>query len=200
MNENEKLSRFAKAVNDETSEKVSQIIAAAENERKRLVEEVQRVSHDDAHDKVFSSVNKITGKYAKAVAKEELEAKKEVLVRIDELTRELFVNVKLRLSAYRHEPEYAKYLAQTVSRENPLPRCVINLMPEDMQHADFIKSTSGTLCEIKPDASIRLGGLTIFDKQRGVITDFTFDSAVEEKRRGFSANSPFAPSRISPEK
>ena len=188
----EKLSRFVKAVNAETDMKIAEIINAAEAEKKRIIEETKAQAYSDAHEKVDLGINRVSSKYTRLVSKAELDGKKAVLQRTDELVRELFVSVKLRLSAFRHTEEYVKYLASVIKSENPLPRCVIRLMPEDMQLEEQLKSLTGTVCRFEADVSIKLGGLAIFDKPRSVIIDRTLDLAVEEQRRAFCENSPFS--------
>lgn len=188
----EKLSRFVKAVNAETDMKIAEIISAAEADKKQIIEQTKAQAYSAAHEKVDLGISRVSSKYTRLVSKAELDGKKAVLHRIDELIHELFVSVKLRLSAYRHSPEYSGYLASVIKSENPLPRCVIRLMPEDMQLEETLRSATGTACRFEADTSIKLGGLAIFDEPRSIIIDRTFDLAVEEQRRAFCENSPFS--------
>ena len=87
---NEKLQRFIDAVNGETERKVSEMLGEAEEEKKAILSEAERESEEFA-ERYFNNGNKKTGnRYVRDISKAELEMKKEVLRRREELTDEIF--------------------------------------------------------------------------------------------------------------
>lgn len=190
---NEKLQRFIDAVNDETERKVSEMLGEAENEKKAILSEAERESEEFA-DRYFSTGSKKNGnRYVRDISRAELDMKKEVLRRREELTDEIFDAVKERLISYRSDPKYVDLLIKDLLLLRISDGAEVFLSPEDMKYADTLKKAIRSENVVfLPDEKIKLGGVSVYNKDSGTISDKTFDMAVEEQRRLFANSNYFA--------
>lgn len=190
---NEKLQRFIDAVNSETERKVSEMLGEAEKEKKEILSEAERESEEFA-ERYFSTGNKKNGnRYVRDISKAELEMKKEVLRRREELTDEIFSVVRERLTSYRNDPKYVDMLVKDLLRVKVSNGAEIFLAPEDMKYADTLKKAIRSENVVfSPDENIKLGGISVYNKDSETISDKTFDMAVEEQRQLFANSNVFA--------
>ena len=190
---NEKLQRFIDAVNDETERKVSEMLGEAETEKKAILSEAEKES-DEFADRYFSTGSKKNGnRYVRDISRAELEMKKEILRRREELTDEVFSVVKERLISYRNDPKYVDMLIKNLLLLRITDGAEVFLAPEDMKFADTLKKAIRSENVVfSPDENIKFGGISVYNKESGTISDKTFDMAVEEQRRLFANRNAFA--------
>ena len=191
--ENEKLQKFIEAVNDDIDVKVSELLKEAEEERKNIISAAEAESEDTAEKHLNSSRKKTGNKYVRDISKAELEMKKEVLRHREELSDKIFDVVKERISEYRTTAAYFDGLAKTLLLLNITGSAEVRLAAEDMKYADALKKVvkSADVTFVSDD-TIKLGGLSVYSKDKGTIIDKTFDLAAEEQRNSFVASNAFA--------
>ena len=119
--------------------------------------------------------------------------KKEVLRHREELSDKIFDVVKERISEYRTTAAYFDGLAKTLLLLNITGNAEVRLSAEDMKYADALKKVvkSADVTFVSDD-TIKLGGLSVYSKDKGTIIDKTFDLAAEEQRNSFVASNAFA--------
>ena len=190
---NEKLQRFIEAVNDETERRVSEMLGEAEEEKKVILSEAERES-DEFADRYFSTGSKKNGnRYVRDISRAELDMKKEVLQRREELTDEIFSEVEKRLISYRNDPKYVDMLIKNLLLIRISDGAEVFLAPDDMKYADTLKKAIRSENVVfSSDEKIKFGGVSVYNKDSGTISDKTFDMAVEEQRRLFANSNAFA--------
>lgn len=190
---NEKLQKFIDAVNDEIDGKVKDMLAEAEAEKKAILAEASRESGETAERHLEAGAKKSGNQYVRDISKAELNMKKAVLQHREELTAEIFEVVEKRLKDYRSDPKYVDMLVKNLLLLHVKDGAEVFLAPEDMKYADTLKkAVRSDNVTFSPDEKIRLGGLSVYDKEKGTISDKTFDLAVEEHRRSFANSNAFA--------
>lgn len=192
-NNNEKLKVFIDAVNDEIDAEVNRILADAETKRKDVLAEAESFSASESGNGT-GTVSKRNGSlYLRDVSKAELNMKKSVTEHRDELAGRVFSAVEKRLEEFRGDQKYVDLLVKNLLFMHVFDNSEIFLSPDDMKYADMLKKAVPS-CNAKfsPDEKIRLGGLAVYNAEKGVIADKTFDSAVEEQRRVFTGKNVFA--------
>ena len=191
--ENEKLQKFIEAVNDDIDVKVSELLKEAEEERKNIISAAEAESEDTAEKHLNASRKKTGNKYVRDISKAELEMKKEVLRHREELSDKIFDVVKERISEYRTTAAHFDGLAKTLLLLNITGSAEVRLAAEDMKYADALKKVvkSADVTFVSDD-TIKLGGLSVYSKDKGTIIDKTFDLAAEEQRNSFVASNAFA--------
>ena len=188
---NEKLQRFIEAVNDETERKVREMLEKAEEEKAAIISEAELESEEFAGRHLSSGDKKNGNSYTRDISRAELEMKKEILLRREALTDEMFAAVKERLISYRDDPAYVDMLIKDLADISD--GAEVFLAPEDMKYADTLrKAVTAKDVVFSPDVNIKLGGMSIYNKGSGTISDKTFDLAVEEQRKLFANSTSFA--------
>lgn len=190
---NEKLQKFIDAVNNEIEIKVSEMLSEAEEQKKEILAEAERESEEyaDRHFNIGSKKNE--NRYVRDISRAELSMKKAVLQHRDELTAKVFDVVEKRLIKYHDDPKYVDMLIKDLLLMHVSDGSEIFLSPDDMKYSDTLKKAVRAENVIfSPDERIKLGGLSVYNKERGTISDKTFDLAVEEQKRSFANSNAFA--------
>jgi len=192
-NKNEKLKVFIDAVNDEIDVEVSRILADAEERRKAVLAEAESFSADETGKTNGSAFLKNGSVYLRDVSKAELNMKKSIIEHRDEIADTVFGAVEKRLAEFRKDQKYVNLLIKNLLLMHVSDNSEIFLSPDDMKYADTLKKAIPS-CNAKflPDEKILLGGLAVYNAEKGIISDKTFDSAVEEQRRVFTEKNVFA--------
>lgn len=188
---NEKLQRFSLAVNTEIDHQVDEIIREAEKKSRTIIEEANARSAETADKYYAENIKKVSGKYLREASRLELEAKKEVLRRREELTGQVFDAVSKRLAQYRTSADYAIYMKKLLAEAAPAAGDVVYIGEEDEKLSELLKKDYAEV-EFKTDEHIHLGGLSVYSKKNGTISDRTFDFALEEQRKEFAGRNSFA--------
>ena len=190
---NEKLQRFIDAVNNEIEGKVQEMLAEAEDEKKTILEEANRESEETADRHMQLEAKKNGNRYVRDISRAELSMKKAVLMHREELTDQIFGVVEKRLIKYRDDPKYVDMLIKNLLLTHVTDDSEIFLSPDDMKYADTLKkAVRSDKVTFSPDEKIRLGGLSVYNRDKGTISDKTFDLAVEEQKRRFANSNAFA--------
>lgn len=180
--QDEKLARFVKAVDSEVDSQIAALLHEAETEKQQLIENANDESLAAAYSRIQEEVKHVSAKYQRIIAKEELDAKKSVLLHREELIDKLFDSVKLKLTAFAAGEKYPDYLLTLP--EGDMDGAVIRLSARDMRHAPILEKKFGVKCET--DESIKVGGLIVYYPEKGVMLDKTLDTAVADARREFN--------------
>lgn len=186
----DRLDRFKKAVSAEIDEKAAALVAEGEAEAERIMSEARDAVSADARN--ISAV-RVGGAYSavRAASAAELEKKKSVLRRREELISAVFDDVKEKLAALRSTDEYFDFLKKAAEASGASSGSVIRLSPEDMRFEARLRKALGIEASFEPDSRIMLGGLTVYFPDRGIMSDRTFDTALEEQRKTFAAKNWF---------
>lgn len=190
---NNKLQKFIDAVNDEIDGKVSEMLSEAEKEKALILDEAERRS-EEAAEKHFSASSKKNGnQFARDISRAELNMKKSVIQHREELTEKVFSVVEQRLKEFRNDPKYVDMLIKNILLMHVSDGAEIYLSPDDMKYADILKKALPS-CNVKflPDEKILLGGISVYNVEKGTVSDKTFDLALEEKRRDFANSNAFS--------
>lgn len=190
---NEKLRKFIEAVNSEAEARASEILTEAEQEKKRIISAAEEKGRREAELYLDDKKSNAGRDFVREVSRAELEMKREVLLHRDELTNQLFAAVEKRVAEYRKTPAYAEKLKEMLTAAQVDGDAEIMLAPEDMKYAESLKKALKTdKAVFKEDQNIKLGGMAVYFKEKGVVIDSTFDHALEDQRSEFISGNAFA--------
>lgn len=181
----EKLERLVGAVNSEVDKTIADVLSDAESARNEILREAEGAAAKIAAKRLEEGEKLLSSKYVRVVAKAELDAKKEVLLFREALVKQVFENVAEKLLAFRETAEYLPYLGRLLKGEKVDSDTVICLMEDDMPHAEKLSAFVGASCAFKADASIHIGGLSLYYPKKGVLVDKTMDAAIGDARGEF---------------
>lgn len=128
----------------------------------------------------------------RSVAQQENAKRRELLLRREEITGEVFSHVRQRLSEFVKGPDYAGFLEETansLSGKCPKSGTVVLLRREDIPLGEKLKGRFGADAKVAEDESIRIGGLKVMNQASGLFLDESLDSRLEDQKPWFYANS-----------
>jgi V/A-type H+-transporting ATPase subunit E len=193
MSDSGKLARFISAVNDEIDKKVNDILDGAQKQCDSILAEAESEAEIQGRKLRETNEKRITAKYTRETAQNEFSVKKKLLRHREELTDKLFAEVRDKITALRNQSDYIDVLVKKLLVTAIDNGSEILLAPEDMKFADTLKkAVKAENVTFKPEESIKLGGFSIYNKEKATITDKTFDSAVEEQKAVFVNRNIFA--------
>lgn len=129
----------------------------------------------------------------RGVAQQENAKRRELLLRREEITGEVFSHVRQRLSDFVKGPDYAGFLEETA--DSLSEKCkeksgtVVLLRREDISLGERLKGRFGADARVEEDESIKIGGLKVMNQASGLFLDESLDSRLEDQKAWFYANS-----------
>lgn len=191
--ENEKLERFAKAVNDEVDSQIEEILKQADVSRNEIIEKANDESLYEAYDKIKEEIKKITNKYVKIVSKAELDTKREILLYREKIANQVIDNVKNKLVEFTSSKEYGDYLIKLVKEEitdeTKAEDIIVYVSDKDIVYKNDIQKAVSSDLRIENKSSIKIGGVCVYFEKDSVIKDKTLDTALEEQKGQFNNSS-----------
>jgi len=191
--ENEKLERFAKAVNDEVDAQIEEILKQADVSRNEIIEKANDESLYEAYDKIKEEIKKITNKYVKIVSKAELDTKREILLYREKIANQVIDNVKNKLVEFTSSKEYGDYLIKLVKEEitdeTKAEDIIVYVSDKDIVYKNDIQKAVSSDLRIENKSSIKIGGVCVYFEKDSVIKDKTLDTALEEQKGQFNNSS-----------
>lgn len=160
-------------------------------ELKKAEEEVLR----DLYNKIQEEIADIHSSSTRSVSQEEIRARHDLLLKREELTKDVFHQVATRLQAYTATPDYSDWItarAKQLAENYPLENSTVLLRPADYHLAAALDKIFGEKCHILADENIRLGGIKMMNQGAGIFVDETLDSRLEDLKPWFYSHSGLA--------
>ncbi len=191
--DNQKLQKFVDAVNDEIEQKVNVLLNEAEEEKNAILENAKVKSKEATEKRLADSKKKCELKYVRDITQNEMQMKRDVLLYREKLTDELMEDVKLRLVEFMSNIDYVDYLVKLMLTSNISDNSVIYLSSEDIKYsAKLNKAIKADNITFEVDSNIKIGGLSIYNKEKETIVNKTFDLLLEEQKQKFINMNAFA--------
>lgn len=192
VSNDEKLSKFNAAINhyaEEQRVKIEQEIA--EYKQSELEEAERQVLHE-AYRLIQNEMTTMRDSITRDIAHREMDARKQLLEKRQNITDEVFATAAERLLAYTKTEQYAGLLqkfAQNLSKIFHQPGVVLCVKEEDLQYESLLRQAFGKDCTVQADQDIQIGGVRAYHADRGIMADETLDSMLEAQHEWFEENS-----------
>ncbi len=127
----------------------------------------------------------------KTIAKNQLDAHRELLTHRTQKTDEVFLNVRKRLQDFTKTQEYKQDIltrAAALKDDYDHESSVILVRECDKNIAEEIKRELGGKAEIKSDVTIEIGGFKLKNSKARILVDETLDERLEEQKKVFLQN------------
>lgn len=154
------LSRFQKAIFADATVKRDALLEETEQRRKKALEEKNDALLLKAYQQLQASTAELERETSTAVSKAEMEAKRSLLVRREELSQEIFENVTKRLRKFTQSEEYPEFLKQKLDAlrvEKKLSGSVVICRKEDLPLMERLTGDS-QIAALQGDEEILIGG------------------------------------------
>ncbi|WMJ22609.1 V-type ATP synthase subunit E family protein [Paludicola sp. MB14-C6] len=191
-NEEYKLAKFQAAVFAEIDAKAAQLEREAEELKEQELEKTKDEQLTKSFYLIQQKTEEIKKEYKHEVAKYSLEQKHAVLMKRNELTNNIFANVKQQIVDYTNTSEYKEYLLSSIShfaKDASYENLDIMVTSKDLAFADEIKKAFGKDCNVKESKTIELGGFIACNTEQGIYFDETLEQKLAEQKKYFIEHS-----------
>lgn len=190
----EKRERFRESIMRQANEQIREIDRELEGYRASEIGRYEDDVRGSSDAFLEEERSRIEAAADHAVSARRAELRRLLFQRRGELTGELFEKAEVRLKEFAASPEYPDYLcrkaekAKAVRGNGGKEQVVLLVMPDDLRWKERLAESCGAPCEVREDASIRLGGLRFALEQSGLEADETLDAALDAQRQWFYEN------------
>ncbi len=189
LEQDERIAKFLDAIDKDARERRRQIEAQVDKANAEALERSKAAAQVQAQQLIGKELYKRRVAINQKFAKEEASLRAALAGRRTEIADAVFEDAGKALSAFAEKPEYQTFLSDSAARcAALLPQgegAVILVRKADLPLADALRKAFGRPCEVRADASIRIGGLKASCETRGLVADDTLDSRLQSQRGWF---------------
>lgn len=192
MDQASKLKKFEAAVLAEINTKTDLIKHEAQEFKKSELEKNSDTQLLKSYNEIQKQSQDMKKKFKREVAKFGLDAKRRVLIKRSDITKQVFDSVTARLLEFYNSEAYNEYLLRKLSNfaaKNPMPEVEILVSERDFLNAEKLKAAYTLPCTFTQDKSIKLGGFIVKDVKNNRHFDETLTNILAEQKGYFIQNS-----------
>jgi V/A-type H+-transporting ATPase subunit E len=188
-----KLAKFTSAVLKDAEEQRSKILNEIDEYRRMQIEKAEEEILNDAYVMIQNEIALIKNKNSRQISLSELESRRKLLKLRDEISRSVFGDAAKSLHDFTATPKYVDYICNIIKKcaeTFPAGKSVIQVRKEDLQYKDRLLSAFGrddAVCEAS--VNITIGGVIIYNHDKGIIVDETLDLKLENQKDWFATTS-----------
>lgn len=191
MIDNDKqLERLRKEVEEQAAKEADSIISEAKKKAEEMLSEERSQLEKERGLAALSMTGKFEAYERKRLSEVRSGADRKVLLHRNGLVEDLFSEIREELEAFVKSENYADYLKKAVEKANGAEKICEGtvILCRDCDRAAAEKAAEGYPVTAETDRSIEIGGITV-QYPKGIAIDLTLDTALENEREAFSADS-----------
>ncbi|HSR03290.1 MAG TPA: V-type ATP synthase subunit E family protein [Proteiniclasticum sp.] len=188
----EELEEYFKSEIEKVSQsEIKKIQREIENIKNRNIKELEETARSNEEIIVSQEVKSMDSEHAIALSRMADDNQRKLMKKRQDLIDNLFVEIREKLVRYTETDAYkAKLIDKIVLLSSQYKSDgVLRLAVKDMYLADELNEKFSGQINVKPDASIKIGGFILEFHQDRIIIDETYDARLKEEREMFYANS-----------
>lgn len=180
----EKLGMFEQAILKKAEAEKQAILDESEEMKKAQLEEEENRLLEELYHHIQSEVSQIKTQGVKEVARKNMKLKKELYQQREQYIKQVLSLARAELVSFVQTQAYGDYLlrkAALLAKDHKMDGSVIKLRTQDLSYRDQILEVYGP-CEVEADdESIAIGGIILENRTRGILLDYSLDTALEEQ-------------------
>ena len=180
------------AILSQAQEKADALRKQAEDYKAQALKQAEEAVLRDLYSKIQEEVADIHTSSTRNISKQETQARQDLLLKREEITKDVFHQVRTRLMDYTKTSDYSRWmmdLAKALAKNYPLENSTVMLRPTDYHFAVEFDKVFGEKCRIMADENIHIGGLKLMNQGAGIFVDETLDSRLEDLKPWFYSHS-----------
>ena len=189
LEQDERMAKFLDAIDRDAQERRRQIEAQVDQANAEALERAKAEAQAQAQQLIRKELYKQRVAVNQKFAKEAASLRTALAGRRTEIADQVFLEAEQSLRAFTEKPEYQAFLFGSAARCAallPQGESVVLLVREaDIPLADALRAAFGRPCEVRADASIRIGGLKASCEAKGLVADDTLDNRLQNQHGWF---------------
>lgn len=187
----EKLQRFSESVYKDAQNQCEVLLKEAEEKANAETDVFETECLETAYKTIKKQMTQILRSANEKVSKAEIDAKKALLLKREEILNEVFSSVLNKIAAYKQTEDYKKYLIDAVLKAKESggkDGITVHLASSDAGYAKIIEEQCGVNTAVS-DTDDFIGGICVLMKNSNQIIDMSFAMRLGEAREEFLKSS-----------
>lgn len=188
----ERAKMIEESVLSQAEQKAAALRKQADDFKAKTLKEAEEEVLRDLYNKIQEEVSDIQSTATRSVSRQETQARHDLLLKREEITKEVFHQVRQRLMSYTKSSSYSRWMldqARDLASHHPLDNSTVLLRPVDYHFAVEFDKLFGQKCHIIADENIHIGGFQMMNQGAGIFVDKTLDSRLEDLKPWFYSHS-----------
>ena len=188
----EKLNALSAMIMRNANEERERIMEETETEYKSLIAERENEYLKAAYETIQKSKSECERLSGEKILHAEMDMKKQVLLKREEIIKNVMDAVKTRLVDFTQSDSYEKWLVDktaTAVKEAGEGGKVIYVAESDMQYADELKTVDANITIENAPESGFLGGVRVYNADKRISVDYSFKELLSDEKQSFLKNS-----------
>jgi vacuolar-type H+-ATPase subunit E/Vma4 len=185
----EKLKKFKNAILKETDEQANQILAEIDDFKNQELANSKEQTLEEYFYEMQAEITKIKQDCKRCVSTAELNAKRELLIKREQIAEKIFNVVSQKLVDFTSSADYKTYLLKGIqnSFENAsISGSELFLKPADMGLKKEIEDSFNNQITVTELDSIVIGGFIVKNEAKGILIDETLDYNLKNQHSYFN--------------
>lgn len=187
-----KFANFEKAILERAKAQRDKSLEDYEEKHKSELEKIRSDLTYEFDNYIARQFQQINLKVASDVSKNTAILKQQIFKRREELKKEVFAEVLIKLNNFTNSDEYLSYLLRKLKEltDNVLAKnSIVFSREEDKKYLNNIKATLPLEVEVVFSERVKIGGFIIENLQAGIINDESIDLKLSNANNWFYENS-----------
>ena len=188
----EKLSRLSAMVMKNANEERERLMEETEDKYKSIISEKETDYLKEAYETIQKNKNESERVSGEELLHAEMDSKKQVLIKREEIINNVIDAVKTRLVDFTHSDGYEEWLVKKTAaavKEAGEGGKVIYVTDDDMRYADKLKAVEGEITVESASESGFMGGVRVYNADRHISVDYSFKELLLDEKQSFLKNS-----------
>lgn len=184
----EKLNLFTALVLEDAEDKRDRLLEKVEKEYAERIDEKETEILQGAYEDIQQGIRDIRQNANERVLHSELEAKKKLIMRREEIINEIMATATAKLSEFKKSGEYEKWLFEKIKKasfEVGDGAKIVYISANDIQFKDKIESNFGENITVEAAENDFFGGVKLLNTDRRVSVDYSFKEMLDEQKQKF---------------
>lgn len=186
-----KTESFLKAIDKYASEQQRKIEDEINLYKQKELEKAETEILSEVHSFIQDKIAEMKGSISKEISIKEMECKKKLLRRRQEIVDEVFSNCKNKLLLFTRSEKYKLFIDKSLKEISKIlnkGKTIIYLKKDDLKLKEGINTNFFSECEIREKKDITIGGIYALNESLGIVIDDTLDSKLDEQHEWFAEN------------
>ena len=188
-----KLEKFSSAVLKDAEEQRTRTLSEIDSYRRTELEKAEEEILHDAYVMIQNQIAAIKNRQSREISLTELEGRRKLLKLRESLTKQVFDDAAAKIIDYTKTEAYRALLCSIVKKsclsipEGPV---VLEVKKEDLRlAADLQAACGGRQATVEANDNITLGGVILYNREKGIIVDETLDLKLSAQKDWFASSS-----------
>lgn len=186
------LEKYTSAVLTDAQTQHDMVLEEIRSYRKAQMEKAEEEILGETYAMIQKEIAAVRYANSRRISLADLERRKNLLLLRKQITEKVFAEASERIAAFVAGPEYADFvcgLLRRAAREMPEGKTVLFVRKEDRRHDGTFLEAYGRPAVCETDGRIRLGGVIVYNRDKGIVCNHTLDLRLNDQKDWFTARS-----------